>query len=200
MTEPTGNAAAEASQSDGANLQDDSPESNGSPQHPKPRLGIRNIALIIFLVAIVLFGLLVPMPFHGPTADPLADLAHAPLFCALALGALGVLAIVVPGVRSAHRVNWVSVVFRSALVFVFLAGFGIAVEYLQRSVGRNASWGDVRANMIGSLAGILLFWSMESRRRGAGWKAALLIVVSVGLIIWVSIRPTLQLWDAISGS
>lgn len=189
------------------------------PSHPKPTLSLRNGILLVSLLAIVLFGLLVPLPFRGPVADPLADLAHAPLFCALALGALGLLAVCFPRrvpsrtghlereqLRPDHTQDqemggWAHCIGRSSVVFVLLALFGVATEYLQKTVGRNASWGDVQANMVGSVAGILLFWALEWRRKGRrDWRTGAPVFISIGLLVWISIRPAMLIWNLLSGS
>lgn len=164
-------------------------------------LRLWNAFLIFFLIVLVVGGLLMPIPFHGPAVDPLADLAHAPLFCALSLGAMGLFSFFFPGRAAAPVGRLANAIFRGMAVIVLLAVFGIAVEFLQRNVGRNASWGDVFANIVGSCAGVLAYWGLEGRRRGwRRWLTLGLLLASAWLILWISYEPAIAVWKAMVGA
>ncbi|MGI9470931.1 MAG: hypothetical protein ACR2NZ_05340 [Rubripirellula sp.] len=179
----------------------DTPTESQHPDVPiQSSFRLRNGILIGCLVTIVLVGLLVPMPFRGPAADPLADLAHAPLFCALALGALGALAVWWPSQAVTGAGKSGTVILRSMIVIAALTVFGIVIELLQRNVGRNASWGDVSANTLGAVAGTFAFWGLEWRRQSdRRWPALGLFFASVLLIVWASWGPAITLWRVMFG-
>ncbi len=113
----------------------------------------RRIAL---LLVVVLAVLLVPLPRASRAIHALYDLGHAPLF-----GVLSVL-LFLWGRPRLPRNDIVA----ALLVWLFASAMGVAVEYAQSFLGRNASWRDAAANMFGAAAFLMwaVSWKWKSRR------------------------------------
>ena len=176
-------------------MTDQSQEREPASETKRTRWRMRNVLPLIILLILVLVGLLLPMPFHGPWVDPLADLAHAPLFCSLVLGTLGFLSTVFPIGAESQLDRRKVILFRAIVVVTALTFFGIAMEFLQRSVGRNASWGDVWANTLGAIAGVLGFYGLEDLRYSARvFNASVFLLGAVLLLLWASWDPAITLY------
>jgi VanZ family protein len=131
----------------------------------------------VLLLAVALFG---PLP-RGRTMDALTDLGHVPLFVGLSAWLM---------VRR-RRAGW-SLPAAGAAVWSAAVGLGVAVEVLQSLVGREASVGDVWADAVGALAGILL----AAARERAG-RVALLIAGAALAALAGTAWPALRLLDVV---
>jgi len=159
---------------------------------------VRRAGLVFLVLALVVTGLLLPVPIRGPQASPLADLAHAPIFAALAFVILMVirpaksdeLAESKPGLWVLWAATWKSV----WMVICTLSLFGIGMEYVQRHFGRRGSWSDVLLNTVGLAAGICLFWACISRRQERGWRSLVLGTAGCCFLVVASSRPVYELW------
>ena len=162
----------------------------------------RTLWVAIVVLVLVVTGLLMPLPLRGPEASPLADLAHAPIFAVLSFVAMILLSDVAPqqslsGFVSVFSRSW----FRVLCVAIALTLFGIGMECIQRYFGRRGSWGDVFLNTVGLSAGIFFFWTLQSHRDNVGKLVpSLLLVFAIGLLLFASSRPALELWLIYSNS
>ncbi len=135
------------------------------------------------LAALVLGGMLVPMPGQWREIHALSDLAHAPIFGFLTL-------IILRGLRS----RWPGSPLRSSLVaWVMTVALGVAIEILQGQTGRSASWHDVLADASG--AGAFLTWASTPRAASRGVRIGLYSAAAV-LVALPSATPLLLLMDA----
>jgi len=138
---------------------------------------LRAAAFTLLLILL----LLVPQPDHGRMLGAVGDMLHAPVFALFALVICNVLRPRGSG----------SNVRRGLIAWAIAAGFGAATEVLQGYVGRQPSWLDLSANLLGAAAGVLWIHraavaSAPRRRLTAG--AVLLVAVA-----WVA--PALVLVD-----
>mgnify|MGYP006115184715 CR=1 FL=1 len=157
---------------------------------------LRTFSVATVVLVLVVTALLMPVPIRGPQASPLADLAHAPVFAVLACLALLLLSHLAPQHSISDLVSLFSRTrFRVLSVAIGLTLFGIAMEYTQRFFGRSGEWGDVFLNSLGLSAGIFFFWALQSRRYALGKLfTSLCLVFVVGLLLFASARPVLELW------
>jgi NADH:ubiquinone oxidoreductase subunit 6 (subunit J) len=160
---------------------------------------IKRVVMVGIVLALVVFGLLMPAPIRGPQASPLADLAHAPIFATLAFVIL--LAISWPGMVDAERSEadsrslfshtWKRVLCVGTTLFVF----GVGMEYAQGHFGRSGSWSDVMLNTVGLAAGGSFFWALLVRRHGNCLAhVRSLAAAGVFLLLGASLIPACQLW------
>lgn len=102
-----------------------------------------------FIVAalVVALGLITPLPSSTALMRALLNLAHAPVFMALAVFG----ASVAKGHRSARGLSVRT--FYSLLTGIVMI-LGVGAEALQIPFSRDASWGDVALNIVGGLCGL----------------------------------------------
>ncbi len=134
----------------------------------KPRL----LTAILF-ASILLILLVVPMPGSGREFRYVGDTLHVPSFALL--GALLFRLF-------QHRIRRPPIVIALTSLFV-VALFALSTEAVQSFVGRQPSWQDVAADLLGGAGGILLTHSLlaESRRQRALCIAAGLICFAIGV-------------------
>ena len=185
--------------------QDFVPTAGGTTHTP----WVKRAMIILVVLALVVTGLLMPVPLRGPQASPLADLAHAPIFATLVF----VILLTILQIRSgrpvqpeatepeatepeATRSGLFAETWKLVLIVVItLSLFGIGMEYVQRHFGRRGSWNDVLLNSAGLVAGICLFWGFASRRRQRHWWQVLaLIALGVCFLAAASALPAYELW------
>ena len=147
-----------------------------------PRWFPRRLRLTLFavgLVALVVAGLLTPIPFIGRIGTALGDLAHAPLFGGIALGIFCLLdrfrPLPGPGV---------SLAVRSMLVLVGLFAFGVAIELTQQFFGRSAAVHDAVANGLGILAAT--FWVWARSFPPDRWWSPRILLSSAGFLLAIA--------------
>jgi hypothetical protein len=152
----------------------------------QPRLPWRTLAALIFLA---LF--LAPLPgIAGPLWRELENAAHVVMFAALT----PLLALWLRRVRPlASRSDVVIMVCAWGLA----ALLGLVIEILQSLSGRDASWGDLRADALGAAAGLLALtaWQQRKHRRRTGWLAAaasLALLVSGCWPLWQQLLTQLE--------
>ncbi len=119
--------------------------------------------------------LLLPLAPNGRVGRALMDLCHGPLF-----------AIIAGGTCWAFRGS-PSPKTRAAGVWIFCAGLGLSSEVLQHWVGRQPSWHDVRANLLGTTAGVLWMNNQIAGRSKIGSRlfAGLLLVGALLNPAWI---------------
>lgn len=149
---------------------------------------LRRIAIWVFAgVAAVFAVLLVPIPFKGRISVAIGDLCHAPLFFAIATGALLALQAVWP-----LKDNSSKLIVRCLTLLVALAMFGALMEWLQHHFGRSASVHDAIANTLGASAATA--WYLR-RRISSRAIAHSLGATACLLMLFAWYRPVLILHD-----
>ena len=153
---------------------------------------------MVLILAVVVFGLLVPIPFHGRIATATGDLAHAPLFGGLALITL----VFWQRLQPVHSLG-MKLAIRLGAVVIVLATFGLGMEYVQRHMGRSAAWHDAIANALGILAATFFWFAFWMRRHRIGsrilhrafwlsagalfaiaWWSPVMMLIDVGRVHW----------------
>jgi VanZ family protein len=125
--------------------------------------------------AVLAAALLAPLP-RGRFMDALTDLGHAPLFAVLAAWTATRLRRSGFGLPGALGAAWAAAV-----------AAGVAVEALQALVGREASAGDVWADAVGALAGILAAAAREGVGRPVLLTAGAVLTALAGMA-WPGLR------------
>ena len=167
-------------------------QSDDVPKQSRTRLWIQTCFLIAALLAVVLFGLLVPLPFHGRVSVAVGDLFHTPLFLVISV----VVLFVVQRLWSLEFLDR-KLLLRCLLVGIVIAVFGASTEILQTRFGRSGSIGDAIANCWGILAGIALHLSWLASRTQSDRIRFSRILFGFAVMFWlVGWRPaTLILHD-----
>ncbi len=144
------------------------------------------------VVALVIAGLLVPVPFISRVAVAVGDLMHAPLFGCLTLGGMHLLEYLRP-LRSVGK----SLMIRSIWVAMCLVTFGILIEWMQSYSGRSLAVHDAIANGLGVLAALFWYWSRSMTRLAVDrrWLPRVLLI-AVGIVLSIAWwRPAAMLLD-----
>lgn len=142
---------------------------------------LRLLALLI-AAGLVVFVFVGRIPSHARWAVILSDVAHAPVFGAVAAVILGLRREVSsPGLK------------QCLLAFAVALGIGIAVEIAQPFIGRDAELRDVVTDALGAAAGIFLFAACAEVRRTPCSKPRV-VYASLGFLIAALIvtAPLLQ--------
>ena len=155
-------------------------------QVPSPDALRKVVWWVLTGASLVVFALLVPIPFKGRVVVALGDLCHAPLFAAVTLGVLSVLQLLRP-IEAIRRLLW-----RCVAVAFCLVAFGASMEYVQGLLGRSAAWHDAFANALGIIAASL--WYL-GRRVARPTIKRLLWFCSVCLIALAWYQPFAILHD-----
>lgn len=116
------------------------------------KLGSRN--LIVASVVLLAIVIVAPVPQRSIGMQVFHDFGHAPVF-----GVIAIIALVWLREHAVVRRRTVEYV----LAFAIATALGVAVEVLQIPVGRDASWLDVRSDMMGA-AGLLGLFALVDRR------------------------------------
>lgn len=137
-------------------------------------------AAALFLAALAV--LLAPLPQLGRVSDALGDLLHVPLFALLAV----LIRQRLPqfGVRNTPSTD--------IAVWLVISAFGLASEWLQQFVGREASFGDAAADVLGSAAGLAWVSSLASESVPRRYRARLLAALLVAAACMLPVR---ELYD-----
>jgi hypothetical protein len=131
---------------------------------------IRSLNRYLLLIAIVLAAVVfLPDPSDSRVLAHIHDLAHAPIFGFVAVLMLRAL----PGIALTSK--W-SVAAQYAVAIAVSAGLGLATEIVQAFVGRDASWGDLQRDVLGSVAFAALFTAVDPRVDRAAIRRAGCIV------------------------
>lgn len=131
---------------------------------------------LLYLTALfVLAGLLLFMPlpiaptYAGRTVE---NAGHTPLFFLLTIGLLLVL-------RDASRFQGVRLY---ALAGLLGASAGFLSEVIQMPLGRDASWEDVAADVVGVVCGLAVYALFEGRSALRRWHRVIALVVAISCI------------------
>ena len=123
--------------------------------------------------------MLAPVPAYPRIWTVLSNAAHAPVFAAIALLVL----------RSVRAGGSRGLLRASALAFCVTVALGIAVELVQGTIARDASWGDVWTDALG--AACALGWVNYRERASPGRVRSAGLIVA-GLAAAVAISPLAQ--------
>jgi hypothetical protein len=115
------------------------------------------LAVIILLIAVVV----VPVPTRSIGIEVLHDFGHGPIFGIVAVAALLWL--------REHGLGG-GVGAQYALAFASSIGLGALVELIQIPIGRDASWLDVRSDLLGAFGFLALFALVDGRVRNVGTR------------------------------
>ena len=152
--------------------------------------------ITVALLAIVITGLLIPIPFQGRVAASLGDLVHAPLFGSIALGVLWLAQYLSPLVIFSRRF-----LLRSLVIAGLMFAFGVATEAAQKIMGRSATIHDAISNGLGIVAAMLLYWAWHCRRRQPKrrWTGRVLVATALVAIAASWWTPVQTIADVVSG-
>ena len=122
----------------------------------------RRLLILLSGGLVMLLGLVFPFPMSGRHWNAIFDLAHAPAFFLIFLLAVGVLDPSSIGLSKSRpallRLPPLQLILLSGLLFLG----GVACEVAQKFVHRHPSVGDIIANSLGLLAGMLYCLSRKS--------------------------------------
>ena len=175
------------------------PESDSSPASNAvvggtPISTARIIKFFLALTALVVIGLLIPVPYHGRAAVAMMDLVHTPMFAAITVCILAVW----HRVRPIHAINR-NLLLRAGIVFAVLACFGAGMELVQQQMGRSSSLKDAMANCFGITVGVLLFgWWILYRGNSAKLLRWCLIPIAAGVFVLGWLGPIAMLRDVVA--
>lgn len=139
-------------------------------------------ALILILLVAVVFA---PVPGDSIWSRTLHNFAHGPVF-----GAVAVLLLIVMRVGGSTR----HPVAQYAFAFAGAGVLGVATEVLQLTSGRDASWLDLRRDLLGSAAFLLVFaaldrrWSGSALRTGAFTAGAVLLAYLAAPVVHAALE------------
>ena len=144
------------------------------------------IVIGILGVAILFAMILIPIPekFNNSfVIGALMNAIHGPLFACMACFAAWLLG----------NSTWRSYIF----LWIALASLGLITEFAQELSSRNASWGDVLVNLLGTTSGLAIWGLFFDKQlvKSSGFAAAL-TVVAVVCIFTVFFPPikTVGIW------
>lgn len=133
---------------------------------------------------VMLFGLVFPFPMSGRYWNAIFDLAHAPAFFLLFLLIVGVLDPALPGFSKGRPALLSLPPGRLILLSGLLFFGGVACEVAQKFVHRHPSVGDIIANSVGLLAGMIYCLSRQcatSVSRATGLILTMLVMIVPGI-------------------
>lgn len=142
---------------------------------------IKSRSLIIAVIVLLIAVIAVPVPTHSIGMEVLHDFGHAPIFGIVAVAALLWL-------RDHGRFGSVAVQY--ALAFGLSVALGALVELLQIPVGRDASWLDVRSDVLGAFGFLASFTLVDDRTRKPAVRVSALVAGVAALAIHS--RPLVQ--------
>jgi hypothetical protein len=139
--------------------------------------------IVILLAAVVFF----PGPGYSRAIGAAHDFAHAPVF--------GIVCIVLLAwMRAAPRMRALGLAQQYALAIGIASVLGIATEVAQAFTNRDASWVDVRSDILGACAFAGMFAAFDRRveRRALAIAGC---VLGVAAMIWHSLPLAVTAWD-----
>lgn len=138
------------------------------------------LALVVGAVALIALVLLARFPGQPRILGVIGDAAHAPVFGALAL----------VGLAALHPYGGRPSKWSYPIAFSVTVLLGIAVEWIQGQIGRDASWYDVRTDALGAACALSAsaVWSARHHKAGAaqGWQLVALgaAAATAVMILW----------------
>lgn len=127
---------------------------------------ITAVMLIGILLATVVFA---PVPGHTRGIRTLHDFAHAPIFGSIAL-------LVLFAFGSHERLSKLPLWLQYLSAFLIAVTLGALSEIAQIPVGRDASWIDVRSDVLGAGGFLGLYAALDSRLRRAAIRVIGVVV------------------------
>jgi VanZ family protein len=106
----------------------------------------------------------------------LHDFAHAPILGSVAL-------LLLYAIRSYPRLNSLGSAWQHLIALLGAVAFGGLTELAQIPVGRDASWFDVRSDLLGAAAFLALFSVVDPRTRSRAHRV-LASVAGIGLLVF----------------
>lgn len=155
-------------------------------QSPPQSLSVGQALIGMLGMGLAAIGLLaMPLPFGEQWVRIACDLAHGPLFACLTLAFF----FVITKAKLEPRVALLTI------VAVGLAVLGGLMEIAQEYVGRSATWGDVKANLCGVVAGVSLWNTANPRcRRYRAWLIAIAVIAIA--LSWLRTFISLPGWGS----
>lgn len=137
--------------------------------------------LVIAAAILLIIVVAAPVPQRSIGMQVLHDFGHAPIF--------GIVAILVLLWLRDHAIVR-STAVQYALAFVASVVLGVAVEIVQVPLGRDASWLDVRSDVLGAFGFLALFACVDTRvdRRSARIASAALGALVLAIHSWPLLR------------
>lgn len=123
---------------------------------------VHTLFLLVCAVIMAAILLLVPIPVANQAHAALLNAGHALLFGVFSL-------LLFPVFRKLCRARYqrLGVTAQVLLFLALMTGLGLAVEYLQSKIGRDASWEDMALNTIGVVAALCWYGFANAQRKGA---------------------------------
>jgi len=143
---------------------------------------MKRFHLLILAAALLVAGLMVPLPRAGRVMIPLGDLLHGPAFAVVGFLAIRFVVRRWPGKAAA----------RAACVWLAVSGFGLLMEVVQELVGRQSSGSDAMANALGAAAGVI---SGMATTRAVGRRRLGLALLAVLCLSAAALPPAGRLYD-----
>lgn len=141
------------------------------------------VAGLLALIGLMFVQAVMPTPREDFLWRSVLDAGHVPLFAVFAL-------LVRAGLYGwSRQARWRD----DLLAFVLVVAIGALTEFAQRGTGRDADPMDLERNVLGGLAGLLLWraWarSATGRRGGGPLRRVALVVVALGLAVLALLPP-----------
>lgn len=137
------------------------------------------VAALLAACTLLLIVVFAPLPRSTVVGiRMLHDFAHAPIFGSIAL-------LLLYDIRSVSRLNRLDPGWQYLIALVGTVLFGGLTELAQIPVGRDASWFDVRSDLLGGTAFLSLFAVIDPRMRGRA-NRVLAVAIGVGLLVFHS--------------
>jgi hypothetical protein len=146
--------------------------------------GRKTLAILLLCVGI-LISLLTPLPISGRLTDEVTNLAHAPLFATITLGALLLL-------RRRFSGSVPTSVVLSVACIAFL--FGVMIELAQSFSGRSPAMEDAISNGYGVIAGLIAFWALAATGVNR-WLSIMLLLIALVVLGYAIRTPGMRIFD-----
>ncbi len=144
---------------------------------PPARAGIAGLVLPLAM-GLLLLLMLTPLGAQGERGRALIDGCHGPVFAVLCW------AIGRRWTASLGRSPWL----QATAAWCAAVLFGALVECAQMFTGRTASWDDLRANMLGALAGAAILLLSTARTRSLRVALLATSVAALALALYPTVR------------
>lgn len=148
-----------------------------------PALKSRHLIIIVVILLTVVIA--APVPRRSIGIQVLHDFGHAPIFGIVAIIAL---------LWLRERCSSSSTVAHYARAFAISGALGLAVEVVQIPLGRDASWLDVRSDVLGAFGFLALFAAIDPRIHQRGLRVLVLVLGALALALhsWPLVHSALR--------
>lgn len=139
------------------------------------RANVVRLAIAGGLLVLVAFA---PLPGQSRLVQELHNAAHALIF--------GVVALLTLQVLRAHGLGASRTVVQYVAALSITALLGAATELIQIPVGRDASFIDMRNDLLGAVAFLAAFAAVDSRIQTSAWTRPVLLSIGAALLVATS--------------